>query len=96
VLVADLTQWREQRVGAHALGLHAAYGLADVEALHLLAGPHRATVPAQWAIVPTRTPERAAGLVYWADPVKPWHERRTPERALWRRHAEALRLRPAR
>ena len=96
VLVADLKQWREQRTGEHALGLHAVYRLSDVEALHLLAGPHRATVPAQWAIVPTRTPERGAGLVYWADPVKPWHERRTPERALWRRHAEALRRRPAR
>jgi hypothetical protein len=52
-------------------------------------------VPARWAIVPTRTAERGPGLVHWADPVKPWQRRRTPERALWRRRAEALRRRPA-
>jgi hypothetical protein len=95
VLVADLARWRADGIGAQALGLHAAYGLSDIAVLHLLAGPERATVPARWAIVPTRTPERGAGLVFWADPVKPWQRRRTPERALWRRQAEALRRRPA-
>ena len=33
--------------------------------------------------------ERGPGLRHWADPVKPWQDRLTPERELWQRHAVA-------
>jgi len=63
VLVADLARLRE----APLLAVADAYGLNDRETLHWLAGPDRATVPARWAAVPTRTPERGPGLIHWAD-----------------------------
>ena len=96
MLVLDLSAAARGAIGEQRCALAPSSASTTLEALHFLAGPDRATVPEQWATVPTRTPERAPGLVHWADPVKPWHERRTPERALWRRHAEALRRRPAR
>jgi hypothetical protein len=71
------------------LALARTFALDDSEILHLLAGPDRARVPARWAAAPTRSPERGPGLRYWPDGVKPWWDRLTPERDLWRRHALA-------
>jgi hypothetical protein len=88
-MVLDLERLREQRSVPEGLALADAFKLRDREILHLLAGPDRATVPERWAVVPTRTPERGPGLRYWADPIKPWHGRLTPERELWHRHAVA-------
>ena len=51
---------------APLLAVADAYGLDDRETLHWLAGPDRATVPARWAAVPTRMPERGPGLIHWA------------------------------
>jgi hypothetical protein len=63
VLVADLARLRQEPL----LAVADAYGLDDRETLHWIAGPDRATVPARWAAVPTRTPERGPGLTHWAD-----------------------------
>ena len=91
VLVLDLDRLRREDLAAKALPLAAEFGLDDVEALHYLYGPDRATLPERWAIVPTRTPERGPGLIYWADGIKPWQQALTPERDEWRRHAAAFR-----
>jgi hypothetical protein len=89
VMVFDLERLRRQRVVPEGLALADAFGLNDREVLHLLMGPNRVTIPERWAVVPTRTLERGPGLRHWADPVKPWHGRLTPERELWDRHAVA-------
>jgi hypothetical protein len=90
VLVLDLDRLRRDGFTAQALPLVDEFGLDDVEALHYLYGPERATVPERWAVVPTRTPERGPGLLYWADGVKPWRQALTPERDEWRRWAAAF------
>jgi hypothetical protein len=90
VLVADLARWRAERFGEQARALRAAFGLDPMEALHVLVGPERATVPERWAAVPTRTPERGPGLQYWADGVKPWQAELTPGRERWRHSAAVL------
>jgi hypothetical protein len=90
VLVLDLDRLRRDGFTAQALPLVDEFGLDDVEALHYLYGPDRATVPERWAVVPTRTPERGPGLLYWADGVKPWRQALTPERDEWRRRAAAF------
>ena len=87
VMVLDLARMREQDFIHEALPLVEEFGLSDVEALHYLVGPERATVPPEWAVVPTRTPVRGPGLIYWADRVKPSQPEVTPERERWRRHA---------
>ena len=66
------------------------FGLTSLEVLHYLIGPDRAIVPEPWATVPTRTPVRGAGLIHWADRVKPWQSVLTPERERWRRLAATL------
>jgi hypothetical protein len=91
VLVLDLDRLRREGFAGRALPLAEEFGLGDVEALHYLCGPDRATVPERWAVVPTRTPERGPGLLYWADEVRPWQQALTPERDEWRRHAARFR-----
>ena len=91
VLVLDLARLRREGFVAQSLGLVQAYGLHDVEVLHVLLGPGRADVPEAWAAVPTRTARRDPGLLHWADPVRPWDRELTPERDEWRRHDAALR-----
>jgi hypothetical protein len=88
--VADLARLRRERFGGRALALVRAFGLTDVEAFHYLVGADRAELPERWAAVPTRTPERGPGLLHWADGVKPWQRRLTPERDRWRRYAAGL------
>jgi hypothetical protein len=90
VLVLDLAQLREEAFAEQSLALVRDHGLRDLEALHVLLGPNRADVPPAWATVPTRTDRREPGLLVWADPVKPADEQLTAERAVWRRHDEAL------
>ncbi|HTE62979.1 MAG TPA: glycosyltransferase [Solirubrobacteraceae bacterium] len=90
VLVLDLERLRRDGFTAQALALVQAFGLDDVEAMHYLCGPDRATLPERWAVVPTRTPVRGAGLLHWVDDVKPWQQTLTPERDEWRRYAAAL------
>jgi hypothetical protein len=89
-LVLDLGRLRREGFMDEALALASTFQLNDVEILHLQTGPDRAQVPARWAVVPTRTPERGAGLRYWADDPKPWNDVLTPERELWRHHAVAV------
>ena len=96
VLVLDLARLREQGFSREALPLVEEFGLSDIEALHYLVGPDRATVPPEWAVVPTRTPLRGPGLVHWADRVKPWQPEVTPERERWRRHAAPFKKAAAR
>jgi lipopolysaccharide biosynthesis glycosyltransferase len=91
VMVVDLARMREEGFSRQALPLVEEFGLSDVEALHYLVGPNRATVPREWAVVPTRTPLRGPGLIHWADRVKPWEPELTPERDRWRRHAAPYR-----
>ena len=91
VLVLDLARMREEGFSREALPLVEEFGLGDVEALHYLVGPDRASVPPDWAVVPTRSPLRGPGLVHWADRVKPWQPELTPERDRWRRHAAPYR-----
>jgi hypothetical protein len=88
-LVLDLGRMRREGFMEEGLQLANTFRLNDVEILHLLTGPNRARVPERWAIVPTRTPERGAGLLHWADAPKPWNDVLTPERELWHRHAVA-------
>ena len=59
VLVLDLARMRAEGFSRAALPLVEEFGLGDVEALHYLVGPDRATVPPHWAVVPTRSPLRA-------------------------------------
>jgi hypothetical protein len=89
--VLDLALWRATGFSARALGLATEYELDELEALHVLVGPDRATVPERWAVVPTRSPVRDPGLLHWADRVMPWQPELTPERERWRRVAAALR-----
>jgi hypothetical protein len=91
VLVLDLQRLRREGFAEQALSLGEAFGLDDTEALHYLYGPNRATVPEQWAYVPTRMPPRGPGLIHWADSIKPWQQALTPERGEWRRYAAAFR-----
>jgi hypothetical protein len=91
VLVLDLARLRADGFSAEALSLVEGFGLDDLEVLHHIYGPARATVPDRWAFVPTRMPYRGPGLIRWADRVKPWHNALTPERDRWRRYATALR-----
>ncbi|MGZ8647247.1 MAG: hypothetical protein ACXW08_01190 [Solirubrobacteraceae bacterium] len=91
VLVLDLARMREEGFSREALPLVEEFGLGDIEALHYLVGPDRASVPPDWAVVPTRSPLRGPGLVHWADRVKPWQPELTPERDRWRRHAAPYR-----
>jgi len=90
VLVLDLARMRADGFSGQALPLIEAFGLDGLEALHYLTGADRATVPERWATVPTRTPLRGAGLIHWADRVKPWQAVLTPERERWRRLAATL------
>ncbi|MBA3262245.1 MAG: hypothetical protein H0T69_07230 [Thermoleophilaceae bacterium] len=90
LLVLDLERLRRDRFGTQALALVEEFGLDDLEALHYLLGPARASVPKRWAVVPTQTRERGPGLIYWADRVKPWQPELTPERERWRRRAAAF------
>ena len=89
VLVLDLARLRADGFTGQALPLVEEFGLDDAEALHYLVGPHRAELPARWAVVPTRTPADDAALLHWADRVKPWQKPVTPERDRWRRYAAA-------
>jgi hypothetical protein len=91
VLVLDLERLRRDRFADEALRLVQAYGLTDLEVLHFVMGPDRATIPARWAVVPTWTPERGPGLMYWVDRVKPAGALLTAERDGWRRRAQSLR-----
>ena len=84
VLVLDLARLRAERFGERALELVQQYGLDDLEVLHYLFGPEHAELPQRWATVPTRTPEREPGLLYWADGVKPSQPELTAERERWR------------
>ena len=91
VLVLDLERRRRENFSGEALVLVQAFGLDDLEVLHHLHGPARATVPGAWAFVPTRTPPQGPGLIHWADGVKPWQPALTPERDRWREYAAAYR-----
>jgi hypothetical protein len=93
VLVLDLERLRRDAFRDRALALADEFALQEREVLHAIFGPGRATVPERWAAVPTRTPERGPGLLYWPDEVKPWHGVLTPERDRWRRAAAAYRRR---
>jgi hypothetical protein len=84
VLMLDLPRLRAERFGRRALELVQEYGLDDLEVLHYLIGPEHAELPARWAVVPTRMPQREPGLLYWADGVKPVQPELTPERERWR------------
>jgi hypothetical protein len=95
VLVLDLDRLRREGFSARALALAGEFALREIDVLHYLVGPGRAAVPARWAAVPTRTPEREPGLLHWANAVKPWHSVLTPERELWRRHVAPYRARRA-
>jgi hypothetical protein len=96
VMVLDLARMREQGFSREVLPLVEEFGLSDLEALHYVVGPNRATVPPEWAVVPTRTPLRGPGLIHWADRVKPPHPEVTPERERWRRHAAPFKKAAAR
>jgi hypothetical protein len=84
VLVLDLARLRAERFGERAMSLAQQYGLDDLEVLHYVFGPEHAELPPRWATVPTRTPGREPGLLYWADGVKPSQPELTPERERWR------------
>jgi hypothetical protein len=96
VMVLELARMREQGFSREVLPLVEEFGLSDLEALHYVVGPNRATVPPEWAVVPTRTPLRGPGLIHWADRVKPSHPEVTPERERWRRHAAPFKKAAAR
>jgi Glycosyl transferase family 8 len=91
VMVLDLERLRRERFREQALALAGEFALGELDVLHYLFGPGRAAIPERWAAVPTRTPERAPGLIHWADGVKPWHAALTPERERWRAYANRYR-----
>jgi len=93
VMVLDLERLRREGFREQSLALVQEFGLHELEVLHYLFGPGRAAVPVRWAAVPTRTAERGAGLIHWADRVKPWHPQLTPERDRWRAYASRYRAR---
>ena len=64
-LVLDLERMRAERFGEHALALVEAFGLRELELLHYIAGPDRATIPERLSPrpppPPPRRPPRSAG-----------------------------------
>jgi hypothetical protein len=66
-LVLDLERMRAERFGEQALALVDAFGLRELEVLHYLAGPQRATIPERLSprpplpLPPPRRPPRPAG-----------------------------------
>jgi hypothetical protein len=91
VMVLDLERLRRERFGERALAAADEFALREIDVLHFLVGPNRTEIPARWAAVPTRTPERGPGLLHWADEVKPWDQVLTPERERWRRYVAPYR-----
>jgi hypothetical protein len=91
VMVLDLDRLRRERFAERALAAADEFALREIDVLHYLVGPDRAEIPGRWAVVPTRTPERAPGLLHWADEVKPWEPVLTPERERWRRYVAPYR-----
>jgi hypothetical protein len=88
-LVLDLAKLRADGFTGQALPLVEEFGLDEAAALHYVFGPHRAPLPARWAVVPTRAPSGDAQLLHWAGPLKPWQRRIAPERDRWRAYAAA-------
>jgi hypothetical protein len=95
VMVLDLDRLRRERFAEQALAAADEFAMREIDVLHYFVGPDRAAVPARWAVVPTRTPERAPGLLHWADGAKPWDGMLAPERERWRRYVAPYRTRRA-
>ncbi|GAA3544950.1 hypothetical protein AFL01nite_16070 [Aeromicrobium flavum] len=84
VLVLDLDRMRADGFTDEMLAHVRAFGLRTREALHLYAGPDRATVPPRWAHVPTREHlDEEPQLVHWADRTKPWSGTYVARQELW-------------
>ncbi|WP_375432123.1 hypothetical protein [uncultured Friedmanniella sp.] len=83
VLVLDAAEFRRRGVLASGVPLIEEFGLTARELLHLETGPHRATVPPAWHVVPSRSEVEGACLVHWADRAKPWSEILAPAEQLW-------------
>jgi len=83
VLVLDATAWRRRRMVETYLPYIEEFGLNLREVLHFEVGPHRATVPARWHLVPTRSPVVEPALLHWAEKVKPWSDQMVPAEHRW-------------
>jgi len=93
VLVLDLAAMRTDELIGRAPGLVEEFGLNGREVLHFVVGPHRAVVPPQWHLVPTRSYVDEPALVHWADSAKPWGEDYVPLQELWFAARDAFRSR---
>ena len=91
-MVLDLERLRREGFRERRSRWYRSFGLHELEVLQYLVGPGRAAFRTLGA-VPTRMPERGAGLIHWADRVKPWHPQLTPERDRWRAYATRYRQR---
>lgn len=90
VLVLDLARSRSEGFRDESLPYVDEFGLTLRQALHLIAGPHRAVLPERWDCVPTRSVVDQPGVIHWADPVKPWDEGYTAERERWLELADTV------
>ena len=93
VMVLDLKRMRSEGFVSEYLPYVGEFGLTSRDILHLAAGPHRAVVPERWDNVPTRSEVEGAGLLHWADPVKPWSDGYTAQQEAWLATSEALTIR---
>ncbi len=83
VLVLDLARLRADGLVAEAVLLVEEFGLTAREVLHVYVGPHRATVPRSWHVVPTRSHTDGAALLHWVDEAKPWTRDYAPSQERW-------------
>ena len=83
VLVVDAAAWRRRRMVETYLPYIEEFGLTLRELLHFEVGPHRATVPDRWHLVPTRSPVVEPALLHWAEKPKPWSVDMAPAQQYW-------------
>ena len=93
VLVLDLQRLRKDNVVAESVQLVEEFGLTAREVLHFWAGPHRAVVPREWHVVPTRNHAEVPALLHWLDEAKPWSADYAPHQERWLERRRQMRRR---
>ncbi len=93
VLVLDLQRLRKDNMVVESVQLVEEFGLTAREVLHFQAGPHRAVVPQEWHVVPTRNHAETPALLHWLDEAKPWSADYAPDQERWLERRRQMRRR---
>lgn len=83
VLVLDLEAMRHQRLVETYVPYVEEFSLRFRELLLFEAGPHRASVPDHWHVVPGRSAVPDPALLHWADRGKPWSADVVRDQEVW-------------